>query len=102
MCDRWREDFAAFWADMGDCPPGYSLEREDYNRNYEPGNCKWIPRGDQARNRRGNLVVDFEGKAMTLAAWARELGVPYETIRHQYRYRGIPFSEIVRRLRKRA
>lgn len=102
MCDSWRHDFGQFISDMGGRPDGYSLERIDFNGNYEPDNCKWIPRGDQAKNRRGNHVVNYEGLSLTLAEWARTLNVPYETIRHQFRYDGVSFAEIVERARKRA
>lgn len=94
MADRWRDDYAAFAADMGECPPGHTLERVDFDGNYEPGNCIWAPKSVQAKNRRTVLMIEYDGRRMCLADWARELGAPYETIRHQYRYQGKPFSEI--------
>lgn len=51
VCARWL-DFANFFADMGERPEGYSIERIDVNGNYEPSNCKWIPKGEQWKNRR--------------------------------------------------
>jgi hypothetical protein len=51
VCDRWI-DFAAFFADMGECPPGYSIDRGEVDGNYEPGNCRWIPMADQAATTR--------------------------------------------------
>lgn len=52
VCDRWKNSFENFFADLGECPPDYSLERIDVNGNYEPSNCKWIPWKDQSKNRR--------------------------------------------------
>lgn len=51
VCERWM-DFENFLADMGECPPGYSIERIDVNGHYEPTNCEWIPMRDQRKNQR--------------------------------------------------
>lgn len=53
VCDRWREDFEAFLADMGRRPSQrHTLDRIDTNGNYEPDNCQWSTPKQQANNRR--------------------------------------------------
>lgn len=48
VCDRWR-DYANFKRDMGATyAPGLSIERNDNEGNYEPGNCRWATREKRA------------------------------------------------------
>lgn len=50
-CERW-SSYNNFIADMGRCPDGWGIERQDVNGNYEPSNCSWQPLEIQSRNRR--------------------------------------------------
>lgn len=53
VCRRWREDFRAFFADMGDPPsPKHSIDRKRNSGNYTPKNCRWATGKEQAANRR--------------------------------------------------
>src|ERR1700679_453274 len=62
VCDRWRNSFANFIADMGRRPSkDHSIERKDTNGNYDPSNCVWATRKEQGRNRRNNQIVVIRG-----------------------------------------
>ena len=52
VCDRWKNSFENFLADMGERPEGMTIDRSDVKGNYEPNNCKWATAVEQCRTRR--------------------------------------------------
>lgn len=81
ICDQWRDDFEAFYADVGDPPKGTSLDRIDNNRGYEPGNVRWATPKQQANNRRKNRRVTYGALTLTISEWADRKGINHGTIR---------------------
>jgi hypothetical protein len=61
VCDRWLS-FANFLADMGERPPGMTIDRKNNNGNYEPGNVRWATRQQQSANRRPSTLWRRRGR----------------------------------------
>lgn len=84
VCDEWANSFEAFLRDMGPKPVGagrYTLERKDNSKGYMPGNCVWATYHAQARNRRSNHKLTYNGKTQTITEWALEVGMSKITLR---------------------
>ena len=80
VCKRWLK-FKNFYEDKGkDWKPWLTLERRDNKRGYYPDNCYWATRKQQARNRRNNLYITYDGKTQLLIEWSKETEIPYGTL----------------------
>ncbi len=88
ICDRWADDYDAFYGDMGARPEGMTLDRIDNDGNYEPGNCRWATPAQQVRNTRRNRTGCFKDIA-------RENNIGYSAFMHRKRV-GTPLLAPVR------
>lgn len=92
---KW-ESFTGFQEDMGGSySSGLTLERIDVNGNYNKQNCCWITRKQQYSNMRKTVWLEYKGETKTLMDWAKEIDLPYKTVRSRY-YRKMPTRDILR------
>lgn len=84
VCQRWRDSFENFFADMGKRPSkGHSVDRIDCNGDYTPENCRWATQHEQTRNTRRNVMVTIDGVTKCQIDWAKELGIVDSTMRRR-------------------
>lgn len=64
VCEEWRTSFDRFceWAISSGYDGELTLDRIDYNGNYTPSNCRWIPMEEQSKNRRPSSEWNFRNK----------------------------------------
>lgn len=79
VCEEWSK-FENFIRDMGERPMGMSIDRVDNDGDYCKSNCRWTTRSVQENNKRSNARYEFEGKNLTQAQWAQEVGIGYGTL----------------------
>lgn len=81
VCDNWLR-FEGFrdWAIASGYEEGLSIERVDIDAGYCPENCRWISKREQYLNRSDSHRITAFGKTQTIAEWAEETGIKYDTI----------------------
>ena len=84
VCDEWQSSFQSFYDHVGSRPGrGYSLDRIDNDKGYEPGNVRWATTRQQNRNTRGNTLLTIGNVTRCLVQWAELAGVPARLISHR-------------------
>jgi len=87
VCEEWHK-YLNFkkWALSHGYSENLSIDRIDNDGNYEPSNCRWVTMADQNRNRRDNIIIEYNGERLTASQWAIKLGwnksVIYQRLKH--------------------
>jgi hypothetical protein len=90
LCDEWFDKFELFydWAINNGYNENLSLDRIDNDKGYCPENCRWATPSEQQRNRRDNVVLEYNGETKLLQDWCEIFGIDRRTvhwrIKHNY------------------
>lgn len=83
VSQRWQR-FENFLKDMGECPPGLTLDRIDGDKDYTKENCRWASRQDQIRNRAVSRRATVGNETKTLSEWAEFLNLPISRLSYHW------------------
>lgn len=86
ICNEWLNSYIAFhdWAINNGYSEELTIDRIDYDGNYEPSNCRWVTMKEQNNNKRSNVFFTYNGKTKSMSKWCDEFGVSYEKIKNKY------------------
>lgn len=85
ICDEWRADFEAFARHMGERPSlEHTVDREDPDGNYEPGNCRWLTIAEQQNNRANTIHFEWQGRTWTIKEACAVTGIEHATMAYRY------------------
>lgn len=84
VCAEWHDASSFFdWAKANGYKEGLEIDRINVSENYEPSNCRWISRLQNANNKTNNVYYHHKGKQMTLAEIARCEELNYKALHKQ-------------------
>lgn len=84
VSERWQE-FSNFLADMGERPPGLTLDRIDSKLGYSRENCRWATVTEQNRNQKSNRFFTHNGMTKCMSEWAEYAGMKATTFETRIR-----------------
>lgn len=95
ICDEWLNDFETFynWSMKNGYEEDLTIDRINNNLGYSPDNCRWVSVSEQNRNKRNNIIIEYNGKKHCLADWAKIYNIPESTLRYRY-YNGYKGNEL--------
>lgn len=92
VCDQWAT-YEGFVTDMGERPPGKTIDRIDPEGHYEPSNCRWATRLEQIHNQQKTIKVNLDGEIVALTEACSRLGVSVAKVYLRMHRKGMSFDE---------
>lgn len=97
VCEEWLNDFNAYfkWAIANGWENGLTIDRINNNGDYSPHNCRFVSLVIQARNKRNNKEIIYNGKVWhSLAQFCDDNSLAYATVQQRL-YRGWSIEEAI-------
>ena len=94
ICDQWNS-FHGFLADMGERPDDTTLDRIDFNGNYEPSNCRWATDSVQRNNKRTSHFIEYAGEKKTISQWADDLEINMHSLYSRLGYNDFNMERVL-------
>lgn len=97
ICDEWMNDPSSFekWALSHGYADDLEIDRIDTYKGYSPENCRWVTHTQQMNNTRSNHYIEYNGERLSIADWARKLGINRRTITRRIE-KGLPIEKVLR------
>lgn len=82
ICEQWKNDFINFynWAIKNGYKDNLTIDRINVNGNYEPNNCRWATKKEQANNTRNIHYITYNGETHNLTEWSKLLKIKLSTL----------------------
>lgn len=83
------DNFIQFYNEVGPKPsPKHSIDRINYDGNYEPGNVRWADSATQHANCRDfrSIRLTHNGKTQKLSEWSKDFNIKSGTLYKRYFY----------------
>ena len=85
VCAEW-DDYKSFykWAMENGYDDTLTIDRIDSDGDYEPSNCRWATKKEQANNRSCTRRVSYNGETHTLSEWSEITHIKYSILNSRY------------------
>lgn len=92
VCDRWNPrkggSFENFLKDVGPRPTRtHQLDKEagvPGGTEYGPGTTQWSTKRQNNRNKRTNVIIEYNNQKLSLIEWAETTGISYRALQHRF------------------
>ena len=97
VCDEWngKNGFAEFskWALENGYSDNLTIDRIDVNGDYNPDNCRWIPKSEQSSNTRRTKKYEYMGETHCISEWAKIKGMSVSTLTNRLKRSGLTIEQ---------